>query len=1231
MKNEIPKDILPHLLEISSRLWSSHATIMIGAGFSKNAKGGESATKKFPSWNELGDCFYKKIHGKSPSEKDQCYLNALKLADEVQAAFGRNTLDQILKAEIPDKEYQPSTLHTRTLQLPWTDVFTTNYDTLLERTAEKILQQRYETIVNKEDLILSTKPRIIKLHGSFPSERPFIITEEDYRKYPYEFAPFVNTVQQSLLENTLCLVGFSGDDPNFLKWIGWIRDNLGKDNSPKIYLIGILNLSIGERRLLEERNIIPIDLSSWKGVNGDHEKALTFFVDFLHQQGKVEESLNWPDKDDYYHYDDKKDINEQLKLVIRNWKELRLKYPNWIITPEANRTKLQTSTGYSTTFLYHLQKAELNLDIKFLYELNWRFEKCLEPVYNNWIVDYYEKIIEKYNPFPKFLEIKNAVTIEIDNIEWKTLSKYWIELQLSMLRFYREEGFEEKWNLLADRLNLIITCLSPESLAWLNYERCLFYLFALDITAVKNELNLWVANTSLPYWEAKRAGLLAELGDVVEAERILELSLKSVRSLLNLSPVINDYSAVSQEAYILQLLKYIKNSKNHTKGIYEFNENKDYTDRWNKLIQYKCDPWGELKSFDLYLQKESTDFKTTERKYSFEIGHSSITHNLGGHDKYAEKAYSFLRYIEETGIPFKLPGATFGSDTALKSIAYIANFSPTWAFVSFIRNGDTKVVESIFGRKALSKMNQESVDKLTLKYLFVLENSIDEIVKGSTYRNNNFAISLSTVIPEILSRLCVKCSYEVKLKLLAFLKGVFSSEFRDRYKGIPNLTKWLINSFSNKERYNLLNDLLDFPILDNLHFLVEREFRDPFEFIYIPRNQSKESDKINVDSKKIGDLLLMLAESETIRKTALKRLVVLFDCELLSKDQIDFFGKQLWSKTDDVTGFPSETDYYQFFFITLPHPKEIDPVQLLRNYFSNTSIPIQSQGEKNGIGITGGKIPLFYNIIGTTNSNIAFQWNRNELKALIREMIEWWDADKKYLLEKDDHFFGSVSGEFKARFRHMIKVFSEIIYPNIKLIRKNEINEIGRILNELEEYGMPSLEAKVSFFQVFPKEQKSIIDRIYKFIFSKSDSEILDVINAVIILSEQNYEHIDKLIKYISENIRCRTKTDLDRYIAAIISIFRNHPEYLNKQVLFDLEIGLTYLIDETKIESVDTDQIVHKKLLIKKNAAHLTALIYKYYKENNIEMPDFILKWEELCLDSNEFSEIRNKWLNTI
>lgn len=235
----IPKSILPHLDEIASRLWNGRAVVMIGSGFSRNAKQLNAGTNRFPTWDTLGDIFYEEIHGKLPPESKSRYLNPIKLASEVEALFDRPLLDKILKEAIPDQDYTPSDLHEKLLKLPWVDILTTNYDTLLERASDAIFERNYQLVMNKDDLVAADKPRIIKLHGSFPSTKPFILTEEDYRRYPRDFAPFINTVHQSLLENTLCLIGFSGDDPNFNQWIGWIRDNLGQGNGHKIYIISV--------------------------------------------------------------------------------------------------------------------------------------------------------------------------------------------------------------------------------------------------------------------------------------------------------------------------------------------------------------------------------------------------------------------------------------------------------------------------------------------------------------------------------------------------------------------------------------------------------------------------------------------------------------------------------------------------------------------------------------------------------------------------------------------------------------------------------------------------------------------------------------------------------------------------------------------------------------------------------------------------------------------------------
>ena len=86
------------------------------------------------------------------------YLNTLKLAFQIETNFGRPALDKIIADRIPDMYYEPSRLHERLLELPWQDVFTTNYDTLLERASRKVLERKYSFILNADDLIYAEKP-----------------------------------------------------------------------------------------------------------------------------------------------------------------------------------------------------------------------------------------------------------------------------------------------------------------------------------------------------------------------------------------------------------------------------------------------------------------------------------------------------------------------------------------------------------------------------------------------------------------------------------------------------------------------------------------------------------------------------------------------------------------------------------------------------------------------------------------------------------------------------------------------------------------------------------------------------------------------------------------------------------------------------------------------------------------------------------------------------------------
>lgn len=297
--------------KIARDLWCGRefgrAAAFIGAGFSLNAVPAGSSGQRFPTWREISTRLVDSLYPPRGSvtrdrqnalDQAKSISGSLRLAQEFEAGFCRSDLDALLLDAIPDEAFSPGHLHRLLLSLNWADVLTTNYDTLLERAAPRTIERRYNIVRVQSEISRAMKPRIVKLHGCFPSTTPFIITEEDFRTYPRVFAPFVNMAQQIMMENTIVLLGFSGDDPNFLFWSGWVRDNLGA-GAPNIYLCGILDLTAARRRMLEQRRVIPLDLAplfppnKWPDPAERHAAATEWFL--LALEGlRPPDVLDWP-------------------------------------------------------------------------------------------------------------------------------------------------------------------------------------------------------------------------------------------------------------------------------------------------------------------------------------------------------------------------------------------------------------------------------------------------------------------------------------------------------------------------------------------------------------------------------------------------------------------------------------------------------------------------------------------------------------------------------------------------------------------------------------------------------------------------------------------------------------------------------------------------------------------------------------------------------------------------
>src|SRR5260221_632591 len=490
----------PAIKQIAGALWKTGETrgaaVMVGAGFSVNATLAANNAKRPPLWQDFCEEMSKQLYpnGGGPSDP-------LRLAEEFRAVLGQAALDGLIFDLVRDSEWLPGPLHHRLLGLPWSDVLTTNWDTLLERAAETNVHQFYETVRAIADIPRTRAPRIVKLHGSLPSNRPFIFAEEDFRTYPVKFAPYVNLAQQVLLENELCLLGFSGDDPNFLHWSGWVRDQLGAA-ARRIYIVGALNINPARRKFLESRNVLAIDL--WPLVkeqdsSNRHGRAIELFIDYL-AAAKPRPVHEWPRERSV-----SRTQNPSLQEKAIAWRLDRESYPGWLACPRGKRISVRYDTELDHTFDAQLKGIDASARGQLIYELAWRFEIAFIPLTDG---------------------LRDSLIEAIQDARGGIGSAQILHLALMLLKDARERGDAtafDKWALFVEGKAEGI----EDALAALAYERCLWTRNNLDYAKLP-ALIATIRGTD-PAWQMRRAGLHCDLGDFRAARAVLEGAMRDLR------------------------------------------------------------------------------------------------------------------------------------------------------------------------------------------------------------------------------------------------------------------------------------------------------------------------------------------------------------------------------------------------------------------------------------------------------------------------------------------------------------------------------------------------------------------------------------------------------------------------------------------------------------------------------------------------------------------------------
>ncbi|MFK3711746.1 SIR2 family NAD-dependent protein deacylase [Leclercia adecarboxylata] len=901
----------PALKKLACSLWQQDntyhgAAVMVGAGFSRSAALTGDVRKKLPLWNDFSKILSEELKSKSSSP--------LRLAEEYSAFFGKQGLHDLIRKAINNAAWNPSELHYKLLKLPWSEVLTTNWDTLLERASFDVHNQVYCVVNKQEDLSSARSPRIVKLHGTIDVTNELIFTQEDYRKYPQHYAAFVNFARQVFIENELCLLGFSGEDPNFVEWAGWVRDNLTA-HSRRIYLVGALNLNGPDRKYLESINIAPIDLSELVSDFDDHEikhyEATKIFLQFL-ADSKPVPAWEWEPSQLTQSYfnegDDLKTLRDPafgakiLESQLPSLASDRDSYPGWLVCPQQVEWLLKTQISSPWPRLQHMPLMSPGTRERLLYELVWRYEKTFEAL-PSWLI---EELLTVCDP-SKPCEISKRQQLEVANLLMKNTR--WMAPTESN-RVYQvtskvlEEGIK----------------LWPESRNEFVYHQALVARDNFDYPALEKYLEQIEDLNAV--WMLRKAALLAELGRFDQGEKYIA---ESHRDLLaqyrNNRKSIYIQSRLAWAQWLLQGVE-VWSSKNDVETI-----TADYQIS-------KCNPWDHIEQMHKQINnalEEQQKQKAIEPSFEpgiYKDNANRKTFNNGTHP------LLLLEGLTSTvGIPLSWKFTGFLADKAAR-LAEIEDIGNSHRFSLAIRaaNSDScDVLNTVFSRIKIACLPQDDVDLLLNICIIAIEFWSEKLVRDSDSAID-YIISRLRVFIEVLARTSIRATPEQAIRYFRLATDLCNKKDLQHiwlWDSLRHLTEFSLTSIPQNQHCDILLDALSVPLGSELDSNIKRGWVNP-----VINSPGVRQPNTLLD-RRIDIIIDHIVPNSSQSAAPLLRMLPLIANGFLNQDEINKIKNNIWGAQDDVNAL-AETGLLQFSLLCLPSPNPDKVKSLVREYIFDT-------------------------------------------------------------------------------------------------------------------------------------------------------------------------------------------------------------------------------------------------------------------------------------------------------
>lgn len=693
-----------------------------------------------------------------------------------------------------------------------------------------------------------------------------------------------------------------------LEWSGWVRDQLGA-SARRIHLVGALDLSPAQRRLLESRNISAIDLTPLVAGSGKarHRAAATEFLNYL-ERAKPRAKWDWPEKHKSMALTTafRSTPEQQLALAtetLRRWESQRLSYPGWVVFPPDIRTLVKSET---IDGVYLIKRVFDQLSPRdrgrFIFESAWRLDTFFVP-----LLDWLQPLF------------RSAV---LDDECWSDPGDAREFVALVLIRTAREERNQSAFGEWIDYFNHHATS-NPETAAQVRYQRCLWARDELNFRELKELL------TDLdgpdPLWKLRRAALLCDLGDLKGSRDAANTGIREIRQHFYRDR--DSVWTISRLAWAQFLTRGLRSWIYQTKD-----EPAEESEALRlRLFETKADPWESLQAIDMKIEEDLRSVVERNRKKEpeFEAGvyrdHSATVHF--GKWWPTEALYEIGRTIDVVGIPPRGEHTNIMAarmERAELLTGYRYDDESDYLRVLRVAQADCEnLIKSVFGRIQVAVVADDRRAMLGGVLGRALDYALEQLTRREGF-GDDFWSRRASVYAEIISRLSVRLSVTEALAL--FQRGLLYAKdprwrARELFEALKHLLKHSLSAISPSIKPTLVGEMLSFPLPDEVGIAspIAQDWPEPAEWlpelpIARPTPDTQFASRVSALIEKVAN-----ADAENRSRSA-RRLASLYMAGALNPIEAERFGKALWGRRKSETDLPADTLFYSHMFLLLPSP-----------------------------------------------------------------------------------------------------------------------------------------------------------------------------------------------------------------------------------------------------------------------------------------------------------------------